>query len=966
MILNLQQSRSQMTTDKTGGTGNRFVLTKLPWLIGAGGMLVYCLTLNHWISFASLGTVAWSSGWIWRPELEQPLSRAVSFPFRVLPAAWIPLALNLFTAGGAGLVLVLLARSVALLRQDILPKSAFKQNAWDSILSTPTAWIPPVLAALGCGLQLGFWENATSATGAMISLLCFAYAIRCLLEFRLTQEQFWLSRCAWVYAAGMANDWVMVGYFPVVLAAIIWVKGITPFLDPRFLLRMTGWGLVDLSVYLWLPTLLSRSGDEPLNFWLALKTHLQSQRHALRLMQSPVFRLLIITGLLPFLILAVRWTSHTVQFADDTRLGIFLAKATGHFIHGLFLLTSLWIVFEPAIIPRQLELRSSLLIYNFTWAMVTGYCAGYLLLFGRPRGSRRPAKWPAFAALCLVGLLPTTLIWKNLGAIQLTNGRAFREFARQLYDDLPVGKVAVLSDEPRPLLLLRAELGAHGGEKNPMLIDTHSLPWPGYHRRLARDYASRWPEPPPTNHVDSYDPAQMLAFIRQVATNEPVVYLHPSSGFFFEDFAAEPHGWIQRLAPRQHEPPAIRVTTAEAENDNEQVWQQRWTGQLASRVAQFEASRKRVARWSRPPLKSLRLSSRENDTATMLAGVYAKALNHWGVQAARRGRAAAATEWFQRAIAFDPENLAARINLEFATRRQKGEPSRLTLAWTRDAFANVLGKYESWVEVISRCGPVDEPTFLLQSGRMYLDAGQLHQALAAFARCAELAPDWVAPKLGQAQSQNRLGNFAAALALTEGLPAAPLDGPALAQLLLIRTVALRRTGQTNEAVAYLDQFASTHQQANEVLVTAADLCATAGLFPAELKWRGLLLQRDPNRVDWLVKQGLAELRQGELKVAMLTLTRALTLLPTDDNARLFRAIAALQSGRFDDARRDYQELLKKPDFSQSALFGLGGIAWRERDTNALIQYYQTFLSNSTALTPRAAVASQRLKAWQDE
>jgi len=212
-----------------------------------------------------------------------------------------------------------------------------------------------------------------------------------------------------------------------------------------------------------------------------------------------------------------------------------------------------------------------------------------------------------------------------------------------------------------------------------------------------------------------------------------------------------------------------------------------------------------------------------------------------------------------------------------------------------------------------------------------------------------------------------LGNFAATLALTEGLPAgAPLDGSALAQLLLIRTVALHRTGQTNEAVAYLDQFASAHQQENEVIATVADLCATAGLFPAELKWRGLLAQRDPNRIDWLVKKGLAELRLGESKVATITLTRALTLAPTDDNARLLRAIAALQCGRFDEARRDYQELIKKPNFSQSARFGLGGIAWRERDTNALFRYYQAFLSNSTAVTPQAALASQRLKDWQEE
>lgn len=958
-----------MTTDKTGAAGNNFVLKTLPWLIGAGGVLVYFITLNHWISFASLGTVARISGWLWRPEIGQPLTLAVFAPFRLLPEAARPLALNLATAVCAGLVLVQLARSVAILRHDVAPDDPLRKNkSAPAILIGPLAWKPPVFAAVACGMQLGFWEHATSASGEILGLLCFAFALRGLLEFRITRQQKWLSRSALVYAVGLTNNWLMLGYLPVFVAGIIWVKGYSPFLELRFLLRMSGWALVGLSLYLLVPALLCVAAPDQWDFWPTLKTYLVAQKNALLVLRSHAFRLLTLTSVLPFLLLAVRWRSHTVQLADDTRHGVFFAKTSGHFIHGLFFVTALWIALNPMFTPRQMEMKSPLLIYYYPWAMVAGYCAGYLLLFGLPRGSRRPAKWPTVAALLLLVLLPATLIWKNLGDIQLTNGRALREFARQLYDDLPEGKVAVLSDEPRPLLLLRAELAAHDREKSPMLIDTRSLPWPEYHRRLSRDYGSRCPEVLPTNRVESVGPGKMLAFVHQIATNEPVVYLHPSSGLFFEDFAAEPHGWIQRLVERPSGKLSTRATPDRVVTNNEQIWQQRWTERLAARAAQFAASRERVARWSRPPLKALKLSSRPNETAMLLASAHSKVLNHWGTHMQRFGREAEAAEWFQRAIAFDPDNLAARINLEFAVRRQKGEPGRLTLAWVKNAFPNVLGKYETWVEVISRGGPVDEPTFLLHTGRMYLVAGNPRQALEAFARGSELAPDWVAPKLWQAQSQNQLGNFAAALALTEGLPAfdTQIKGPALAQLLHIRAVALRMTGQTNEAVAYLEQFASVHQHENEVIATAADLCASAGRFQAELKWRDALMQRDPNRVDWLVKKGLAELRQGEFEVARLTLTRALTLAPADGNARLLRAIAALRAGSLEDARRDYQELLKKRDYSQNALFGLGGIAWREHDTNALIQYYQAFLSNSATATPQAAVANQRIKEWQEE
>src|SRR5438477_6655848 len=165
------------------------VRRSLPWLIGAGGLFLFLMTLSHWISYKSLGTVARVSGWTWRPELNHPLTFALLLPFRLLPEAWIPLALNLFTALCAALVLVLLARSVALLPHDLAPDKPLRKASAPNLLATRGAWVPPVLAAIVCALGLSFWEHATSATGEMLDLLVFACVIRCLLEFRLHQNQ---------------------------------------------------------------------------------------------------------------------------------------------------------------------------------------------------------------------------------------------------------------------------------------------------------------------------------------------------------------------------------------------------------------------------------------------------------------------------------------------------------------------------------------------------------------------------------------------------------------------------------------------------------------------------------------------------------------------------------------------------------------------------------------------------------
>src|SRR5690349_8632530 len=97
---------------------SRFVPVFLPWLIAAGFLVIYLLTLNQWVSFESLSQVAKASGWTWQPELYQPLNWLVTRAFHLLPVKLIPLSLNLFSAVCAVLTLALLARSVALLPHD--------------------------------------------------------------------------------------------------------------------------------------------------------------------------------------------------------------------------------------------------------------------------------------------------------------------------------------------------------------------------------------------------------------------------------------------------------------------------------------------------------------------------------------------------------------------------------------------------------------------------------------------------------------------------------------------------------------------------------------------------------------------------------------------------------------------------------------------------------------------------------
>lgn len=958
-----------MTKADSAPTENYFVTRRLPWwLCGVAG-LFYLLTLNPWISLDSLETITRLAGWQWQPEVGRPLTWLVFAPLKLLPIAWLPWLANLITAAVAALVLQQLARSVAILRQDIAPEDRLrKKQLGPMILCGPLAWLPPVMAVAVCGLQLGFWEHATAASGEMLSLLGFAAAFRCVLEYRIEPHDKWLYRGALSFALGMTDNWVMGGYLPAFIAAVIWVKGYWNCIDGRFLLRMSAAAVLGLSLYLLVPGWLVITRPDEWNFWLALKAELAAQKHALHIFRLPAMRVVVLTAGLPFGLLAVKWRSHSAQLGDDTRFGVFISKASGHLIHALLFLGAIWVALQSSIVPRTIELGASFLIYQYTWALVVGHCAGYLLLFGRTVAGRGLSHWSRVTALLLVFVIPAGLLGKNVGAIRLTNSGAIRDLVRQRCDDLPSGRIMVLSDEPGTLALLRAELAARGRTPEVATVDARLLPSPAYQKELHRIYGARWPEVTSTNLSASLEPAKLQAAVLQVAATEAMVYAHPSSGFFFEFFTSTPHGWIQLLTPRAAQDSPLQPIGAQIATANEQLWQQRWTNQLAARAKQLENYLAPTTAGVSPVLKALRLTSDPSKTAVLLAGAYSKMLNSWGVQAQRAGRWTEAEVWFQRALSFDLNNLSACINRAFATRRARGEVERLTMAWLRQEYPQLLARYDRWAEVIGRNGPVDEPTFLFHTGRMWFTTGNLRQASAAFERSAMLATNWVAPKLAWASCLNALDKPAAALMLTEekSIPVARLDNLSCAYWLQARSVALWRLGRTNEALSLVNAVATQRQEAPIVVLTAAEFLMSTGNYLEELKWREWLARRDPTRLEWVVKKGHAELRAGQFEAAITTLNQALTMDSKSASARLFRAVAALQAGKLEAARRDYQELLQNPAQLPTALFGLGSIAWRERDTNAMLLYYQAFLTNAVVNPPQAALVNQRLKDWQDE
>ena len=388
-----------MTNGRESDAKRHFVLNWLPWVLGLAGLGLYLVTLNRslsflpdWMSFFGLApTGVRLSGWVWQPEIFAPAYHVVTYPFRWLPPSLVPLATNLFAAVCAALVLVQLARAVALLPHDRTRDQREHVQGRHALLTFSLAWLPPVFAVLVCALGLAFWEHGTNGTAEMFDLLLFAYVVRSVLEYRIDEREARLYRAAFVYGLGMTGNVAMIGFFPLFVVALVWSRQLG-FFNVRFLSRLTLCGLAGLLFYLLLPAIGSLVPDQSLTFWDLLKTNLAAQKYVLGVFPKRTLLLLSLTSVLPVFLLSVRWAS---QFGDPSRIGVLLTTFVFHICHVVILLACLWMALDPAFSPRQVGLGFVFLPLYFLGALSVGYYAGYLLVVSRapPTGSDPRPRW---------------------------------------------------------------------------------------------------------------------------------------------------------------------------------------------------------------------------------------------------------------------------------------------------------------------------------------------------------------------------------------------------------------------------------------------------------------------------------------------------------------------------------------------------------------------------------------------
>jgi tetratricopeptide (TPR) repeat protein len=968
---------TQLRTDPRKHFAPRF----LPWLLTAASLATYWYTLNRWVAPYNLQGIANIAGWTWLPQVSGPITFLVTYPFRWLSPERIPFALNVFSAVCGALTLGLLARSVALLPHDRTDAQRKRERSDFSFLTSGSAWLPPLLAVAVCGLQLTFWQNATNYTGETFDLLLFAFVIWSLLEYRLDERPGRLFLASFVFGAGAINNWAMLGFFPLFIAALVWIRGLS-FFNLQFLKRMFLCGLLGTLFFLLLPVLAVMADRLPMTFWETLKVSLVPQYNLLKLYffcclhppQHLEFLALLLAYLFPTLVMATRWKA---AFGDHSPLAMSLTSFLFHIASATFLVFTVWMAFDPSFSPRHIGFGTPYLTLYYLGALTVGYFCGYfLLIFGKEPHSRMQPPPPepfqflnplvlvsvwVFAAAAITGL-----IYRNLPQIRMANNDTFEKYASFTVENLPRTGGILLSDDMTRSCLAEAALAREGRLKNFLLLDTRSLNWPPYLRFLHKKYPQKVPQlvAEKEANLQVVNPIGLIGALNMLAKSNVIYYLHPSFGFYFEQFYQEPHGLVYKLKMLPEDTLLPPLPDKNLIAENQAFWARVETQALAPIKRAITPPDPNAPRsWGQRMLERFHVT-REDDQNAILAGIfYSRSLNYWGVQLQRAGDLTNAATFFTLAEDINPDNFVARINLEFNQSLRAGKKVPLDLSKTG---SDQFGKYRDWSRVLNVNGPFDEPSFCYVEGlSLATQNGFYRQAVTPLMRVRELEPDnlLVRVTLGQIYVMSRLPDCALEV-LRDPLEQPDrfsLDKMNDTELNIIAAAAYFQKTNYSRGTRLLETEIARHPGDDDLLTAVVRAYLDHNLYTNALAIIDRKLQTAPDNPNWLFFRGYTCFQMKAYDDAVTTYDHLLRLQANNDNARLFQAVACLNSGRLDEARAGYEKLQQTFTNSYLVAYGLGEIAWRNHQTNEVIRNYKIYLANADTNTAEAATVSQRLR-----
>ena len=938
---------------------NSFAATRLPWTVAAAALVLYLTTLHSWISFASLPAISHVGGWHDLPQTKQPLLYLVTLPLKLFPATVLPAAMNGLAAIFGALTLALLVRSVALLPHDRTKEQRQREQSEHSLLSIGLNWVPPLFAALVCGLQLSFWQHATSGTGEILNLLLFAYVVRCLLEYRLDHNQGWLIRAAAVFAISIPNNWGMIGFLPLFGVALLWTGRMRLFRENLWL-KLLLTGIAGLSLYLLLPLTAVLTGSE-YGFGEVLTDNLGDQKSFLSNLFSNRLVVLVMacTSILPLLLLGIRWP---VSFGDTNAAASAITTILLRLVHFLFLVACVYTAFDHLFSPRKLVqaqqvvgVGAPFITFYYLGSLSAGYFLGYLLLLFGKEDSRRWQKSSDFAkamnrgiygGLTVASLIVAGLLaWQNVGVVWAHNkSDVARIYTKWLADDLPKETAVLISDGDMSAQrqLLKAELARSNRANPPLLVDTHRLASPRYHERLAK-LSPAWPalsdEVANSIRVDEF---LILEKLHEVIDKTPIYYTHPSFGYFFEQFHTQPHQGIFRLAKYEIggeslDKPRLAISAIDSETEIETSVKDTF-GELAKEAGILQRSN-------------------FQDTLIIMSWL-SRNINARGVELARSNQPDKAESMYRTAndlFAGSPNgNITAQANLRHLFELQKKVDAEFKFDEKLDDLLTdqSLLALSQINHTLKTYGPLDEPKACLLLGQFFESQSQIRQAYHELVRATELTTKDPEPLM-----------FVANMFVTYGMPdktgpfieklrsmhqSNPFELEQQVRLIGIETGVRLLQSDIATAEKYLTEQLQPHMDTLPALQTALSFYMDNDFPEKALPVLELWIKEHPDNIDAKVGKGLLQAQLKQFDSAVKTLDAALEEASggTKSNIRSQLAGVFVEMGEFEKALGHIDDALDNDRDSGRFLYQKATIYMQMNQHENAISIFDELLSRN--------------------
>lgn len=918
----------------------------LPWMVALPALVLYGITLCRWLSPLNLEAIGQTAGWLWQLPYQNPLLFLICLPLRLLSPALYPMGANALAALLAALTLANLVRSVMLLPYDRTREGRLRGHADETSLHIRFAWVPPVFASAILGLQLSFWEHATSMTGEMLDLLVFGYCVRCLLEYRLDVRESWLWRMVFVYGLGVTNNWAMIGYTPFFLTALIWIRGFS-FFNFGFLLRLTGLGACGLILYTLMPLWIVATKRVDAGFLTSLQTILVSQKTILLVMPRVKAFLLGLVCILPLIAMGIRWAGTR---GSSIERGI----ATG----AVYLLKLTWLVgcvlmmfdlpFSPRVMVQQ-EVGLAMLTFYYLAALVAGYFLGlFMLVLGTtperahaPKSSVPPIFSQALLAIIMIGacVAPVWLAIRNFPKARDTG--ALSDLAVELARPLPQQPSILVSDSMNYLWLMEAQRRRTPGAPNHLLIHTSEAKREDYQRYIEGRYAATWPEVTQFTQARNGVLQEFLKLLISYGDQGRAFYLHHSFGLFFEKIQIRPRGLINQIASY----PAGTVWPTALSSAEIQLNNELWKHVEAAFLPHLGESR-----------------------AGTHARLISRAANFSGAELQRAGRLEEAQRLFQFALKLAEKNSSTVTNVVVNEAIRSGR--KLTVDAVK--LENAMLTSRSVIQAVKAYGPTEDVTQLLVFGRNCLESPEelYRQAAAAFNRARQLMPDEFIPKSLLATAFLRAGHPEETTKLVQEMrerhSRQPLAAPEFAEMIGLESLARLIQGDPEGAIRLVTEAREAQPENVLILDTLSNLLISRSKTSEALKVVGDWIRMKPGDNAALLRLAQLQLMQGQNQAAADTLSVVLKKDPANRLALMSRATAYMALKRFDDARRDYSRLAEEFPDRPEIQYGLGEIATQQKNHAQALEHFEKYLRVAPGGTAEYSNAVQRVQSLKQK